>query len=152
MDVQPAHIDQVAQDESGGFVVISAESGGVAADLRGIDASLGVRLNTRTGVFTVFCTPNERDTYLVLTVQGFSNSFGVWEGLDQRVVERVRRIASADYDYVAEVERMNADAERGKETRREEKLGEAAQDAFKILRDGSGRNTRTASISKDVAA
>lgn len=151
MDVQPASISQVIES-NGRYVEISADVGSVVADLKRVDPSLGVRFDEGQGCFHVYCAPTERDTYLVLTVKAYRNGFGTWEGLDQRVVREIERVGADDYDFAGEVERMNRDAERAKKVRREEKLGEAAQDAYKLLRDGSGRNTRTASIPKDVAA
>jgi hypothetical protein len=142
MDVQPAHINQVISSRGGGLVEISADVGHVADDLRRIDPTLRVRFapDAREPFFAVYCQPDERSTYLVLTVAATQNRSGTWEGLDQRVVREFERIGADGYDYAGEVERQNRAAAKAKADRISVALERAGADGWALLNKLRGRN------------
>ena len=142
MEVEPAHVDQVLLGADGSFVEVSADVGSVVAELRRIDPGLKVRFNERGQCWHVYHQPDERNTYLVLTAQAHQGVTGVWMGLDNRIVERVRRISSDDYDFAAEVEKQNRAADKAKADHKAETLGEAGERAFHMIRKLEGRTDR----------
>ncbi len=127
MKVEPAHIDQLVRGLSGRMVPIGADAGGVADDLRRIDPGLKVRFAEagRPPFWAVYHESEDgRTTELVLTCTAYQGHTGVWQGLDQRVVQRVREIDPANgYDYAAEVEKQNRQAAVDKRKAFAEKVG-----------------------------
>lgn len=128
------------------MVVIDADVGGVAEELRRIDPGLRVRFAARGNppCWAImyqhcgqhkdwqpdcpFCTDDERmPGDLVFTRKAWQNRSGVWEGLTHEVVDRVRMIdprGTGGYDYAKEVERQNQAAEAAKDRRVRERVGE----------------------------
>lgn len=105
------------------MVVIDRDVGGVIAELKALDGRFEVRLDRRQGVFHVFIREDSPDggraDYLVRTIPAYQNSFGVWEGLDGRLVDRMRLInphGTSGYDFARALQR---DAERGQKEQRE---------------------------------
>lgn len=152
MDVQPAHINQVISARGGRFVEIAADVGQVADDLRRIDPTLHVRFapDAPEPFFAVYCQPDERTTYLVLTVAATRNRSGTWEGLDQRVVREFERIGHEGYDYVGEVDRMNQAAAKAKADRISLALERAGVDGWALLNKLRGRNCGFMAVSRDA--
>ena len=151
MDVEPAHISQIQVGEDGRVYEISADSSSVAADLQALDRGLKVRFSERGECFIVRhehhdgCPHNGSvgpgGSYLVMTVKATQGRTGVWTGLDQRVVDRMRYIdphGRSGYDYVRELElgRIRAEEERRKAFR--ERLGEFAELTAHTLRKDLG--------------
>lgn len=142
MNIEPAHVDQIRRACDGRFIEISADAGGVVDDLKRIDPSFGVRFAEAGNppYWHVYRSSDDgRTTELVLSVQAYQTESGVWTGLDQRVVRRVERIGSASYDFVAEVERMNRQAERDRKHSFAEKVGAHAEQAAHALRKDTGQ-------------
>jgi hypothetical protein len=54
--------------------------------------------------------------------------------LDQRIPERLRRLRSPDYDYGAEVDRLDAQAERDEAHYFAEEVGERGERLFHAMR------------------
>jgi len=115
MHVQPAHVDQIAQGMNGRMVLIDADVGGVAADLKALDEGLKVRFAERSECFVVFhekhgdCPHNAtQDSYLVASVKATPTRSGTYAGLDQRLVDRMRLIdpSKGHYNYADELERQ----------------------------------------------
>lgn len=144
MKIQPAHIDQIARARDGRMILISSDVGGVAEDLRAIDPGLKVRFGEAGNppFWAVYHeSDDERTTQLVLTVQAYQTDTGVWAGLDQRVVDRVREIDShgrGHYDYAAEVERQNRDAHTNRLEAFRDKIGPTAELAAYAVRKDLG--------------
>jgi hypothetical protein len=132
-------MDQILRARDGRMVLIDADAGGVAADLRAIDPKLKVRFaeNGNPPFWAVYEESEDgRTTHLVTTVQAHQTRSGTWAGLDQRVVERIRQIGHSSYDYAAEVERQNREASQAAKRRFEEQTGPLAeQAAFAIRKD-----------------
>jgi hypothetical protein len=142
------------------MVAISEDVGGVADELARIDPGLKVRFaeNGDPPYWVVFhesVDAEGRQTHhLVLTQQAYQSPLGIWEGLDHRIVERIREIdphGRGGYDYARELQKQN---ERVEERRREafrEKVGPLAEQAAHALRKDLGSTAR-AFIPRDVLA
>lgn len=121
MHVQPANIDQIRAAADGRMVLISADVGGVAKQLREIDPGLRVAFAERGNppFWRVFWeSEDRRETYLVTTVQAVQNRSGTWEGLDQRLVETIKSIdPRGGYDYATALQ--TAERERREKAHRE---------------------------------
>jgi len=153
MELQPARIEQVRQTEDGDFIIIGADANSAVADLQAIDKNLQVRLaglKTSRPHFVVYHVHQENDVTthsLVTTAQAYQNRLGVWEGLDQRVVERIRKINPENgYDYVAELEKREAQRQKDKKRRDEEVFGPIGEKAAWALRKDLNRQNRRAFI------
>lgn len=159
MQIQPAHIDQIQRGRFGKMVAIDADVGGVAADLAAIDPGLKVRFVENGPHFAVYHEEQTVDgvsTYLVLTVQAHQTATGIWGGLDQRVVERVRQIdgwGRGGYDYPAEVEKMNARARKDARAEFQEKMGILGEQAAHALRKDRGTRYKSRTfVPRDLSA
>ena len=152
MDIQPASISQLREAENGQLVEISADVGGVVAGLQRIDAGLKVRLSERGQCFIVRhenhgdcphnCEGGPGSAYLVKTVQAHRNGFGTWEGLDQRLVDRLLEIGHSSYDYVRALEERDRQAEKARRDRFAEEIGGTAEQAAHALRRDLGERYR----------
>ena len=153
MEIQPASIAQV-MNAGDRWVEISADVGMVTDDLKRIDKSLGVRLNVHCPepFWAVFCRPDDHSTYLVLTVKAHQNHAGTWEGLDQRVVREIERIAADDYDYATAVEDRQHASVKLREDRRSEMLRQAGEEGYRVLRGLIGRNCSHMRVPRAVSS
>lgn len=144
MRIEPAHVDQLARARDGRMLLITADVGGVAEDLRQIDPGLKVRF-AEAGNPPFWAVYHEsedgRTTHLVLTAEARQTVSGVWAGLDQRIVSRVRQIDShgrGGYDYAAEVERQNREAPERRRQAFREKIAPTAELAAHAVRKDLG--------------
>lgn len=155
MEIPPASVAQIQMAADGRVYEISAESSAVAADLEKIDAGLRVRFSESGKCYVVFhrhhpgCPHNGTggpgSEYLVRSVQAQQGSTGVWTGLDQRLVDRIRFIhphGRSGYDYAAELERSATDGIRQRKQQFAEKMGEAAEQIGHALRKDLGERYR----------
>lgn len=120
MEINPATIDQVKRAKDGRMVQIDDDVANVARDLREIDPHLRLRYSEAGEAFIVYFKRDqdeEGDGYLVLSATE----------CDQRIVKRVREIASEGYDYAAELDRIDREAKRKQEHAFEEKIGEQGE-------------------------
>jgi hypothetical protein len=135
------------------MVVVSADVGGVVADLKRIDPCLNVRFaeHGNPPFWAVYWqSPDGRDTYLVTTAQAYENSFGVWEGLDHRMVEKFHQIDPRNgYDYVAEIDRVNREAKAAEKHEFRERAGEIGEQAAHAVRKDMG-STAKAFIPRNI--
>lgn len=154
MNIEPARIEQLRETDDGDWVLISADAGGVAADLKRIDAGFRVRFSKRQEFWAVShqnhpgCPHNAtgdendpRNTYLVLTQQAYPTASGVWTGLDDRIVKEIERTnpeGRGGYNLVEDLDRRNRDADKRKETRFHESIGELGEVAAYALRKDLG--------------
>lgn len=147
MLVEAATVDQIRQTDDGGWIVIPAEAGTVAGDIRKLDAGLKVRFSKTSKHWAIFhehhpdCphngTAGPGSTYLVMTAQAHQGIGGIWTGLDQRVVKRLEQInpfGRAGYDYAAELEKSHHDAQKRQKHEFAERVGEAAERAAHSIR------------------
>lgn len=151
MDVQPASISQIQTGEDGRLYEISAESSTVVADLQAIDRGLKVRFSERGRCFIVRhehhddCPHNGTvgpgGSYLVSSVQAYQGRTGVWTGLDNRLVERIKFIDPAGrggYDYAQELERNRAANAKRRRDMFAERMGDTTERTAHALRKDTG--------------
>jgi hypothetical protein len=127
---------------NGRMVLIDDDVANVVRDLQEIDPGLRVRFSMEEGVFVVYHRRLEVDgerEKLVTTAHE----------LDQRIVRRVREISRPGYDFVAELDRLDREAECRKDREFSEKIGPHAERLAWALRQDLGRNER-AVIPADV--
>lgn len=156
MKVQPAQLDQVlVSEEDGGVVILSADAGTVAADLKELDRGLEVRFIKHASHWRIVhvshpgCPHNahvgEYGEYLVTTVHAELSDLGVWVGLDQRIVDRLREIqpgGRGGYDYAKALEDRRREREKRNRDEWNERMGEAAEQAAHALRKANGERYR----------
>jgi hypothetical protein len=151
MNVEPARVDQIRSASDGRMVLIDADVGGVAADLKAHDPELKVRLAEAAQppcwiVFREIHKPDGQiEQQLVTTAQAFESNSGVFTGLDQRLVERIKLIdaeSRSGYDFVAELDKQNQRGEREKMHARHEKFGETHEQLAHALRKDLGVKSR----------
>lgn len=146
MEVRPARIEQVRETDDGDWVVISADASSVAADLQALDSTLKVRFSNRSkdpyfAVYKETITAEGTTHELVTSVQAYQNSFGVWEGLDQRLVAHMRRIdgqGTSGYNFADELEKSRKRREAEKKAAFAERVGGLAEQAAHALRKEAG--------------
>lgn len=130
MPVQPAKLDQVIQAYDGGWVIVDADVGGIAKQLKDWDPCLRLRVprETKTGqLYVVYRLHRNgqpcRDDDPERTEEFVTSA----EECDQRLVDKVMMIdpeGRGGYDFVKEVERNQQRAEQDRSKRVREKLEE----------------------------
>lgn len=142
MEIRPASLAQVQRSKDGRMVAIDNDVQNVANDLHEIDPKLRLRFSEAGGYFVVyFCEDGiEGNGQLVLTAQD----------LDQRIVERIRRISSADYDYAAELEKADDQKARDDAWQWSEWAGETGEKLAHTLRKELGHTGSRAFIPKEI--
>ena len=156
MDVRPARIEQVRETDDGDYVIISADASSAVADLQALDKDLHVRFSNQTkdpyfAVYKETVTPEGVTHELVTTVQAYQNSFGVWEGLDQRLVAKMRWMdgqGTSGYNFADELEKSRKRREREQQAAFEERVGEVAEKAAHALRKDLGLGSYKGQIFK----
>ncbi len=104
-------------------ITIEEDVGNVAKRIKEINPRLGLQWNERGEFFTVVEDDGKTER-LVLTAQE----------CDERIVKRVEEIASPGYDYLGEIDRMDAQAEKDKDHRFHEQTGEIGERLAHALR------------------
>lgn len=142
MRLEPASFAQVRYARDGRRVNIDADVGEVATRLREIDPKLGLQWNEKGDFYMVVEyveKPEGEEERLIFTAQE----------CDQRIVKRMEEIANPSYDFMAEVEAMDRQADRDKDHRFHEQTGEAAERMAHALRKDLGA-TNKAFVGKDL--
>jgi hypothetical protein len=136
VEIRPATITQIEAHRTAGglfeYVEISDDVQGVANLLHEIDEHLRLRYSKAGQYFVVYWRHDgaeDGDGHLILTAQE----------LDHRIVKRIEQIASADYDYSFELERLDAEEKKRRREAINEKLGETAERAYFELRKIHGK-------------
>lgn len=151
MELEPAHISQVQVGHDGRVYEIGADSSTVVADLQTLDPGLKVAFQERGECFVVRhewhpdC-PHNGDvgpggSYLVNTAKAYRNRSGTYEGLDQRLVERLRYIdpnGRSGYDFVRELELNRIKQEERERQEFMERIEPFAEQAAHALRKDLG--------------
>jgi hypothetical protein len=136
IDIQPATMQQVTRTDKGRLIAMGDDVQGVAKALHEIDQYLTLSYDPDQEYFIVRRdVPQEDgsvDEQLVLTARE----------LDHRIVARVKEIGSEDYDYVGELDRLDAEADRRKDKAHSEKMGDAGERLRHALRQDLGYTDR----------
>jgi hypothetical protein len=127
MDIEPASLTQIARGRDGKVVAIDDDVSGIAQQLKEIDPQLKLRYSEAGEYFAVYHDGPE-ESYLVTTAQE----------LDGRILQRIRKVASGRYDYVAELDALDARAERERDRAFSEQMGEAHQQLKHALQKDLG--------------
>ena len=150
MEIEPAHISQIRLGDDGTVYEYDADAGTVAADLQAIDKGLRVRWTERGHCWIIYhkhhpgCPHNgagqEGSEYLVTSVQAYQGRTGIWTGLDQRVVDRIRFInpQAGNYDYAKALEAHSKRREERQRKDRAEVFGEMAEVGAHAIRKDLG--------------
>ena len=144
--LSPARLDQILETRNR-HVVVDADTCSVVDDLRRIDKTLGVRfVDGPQPFFAVYQEIEHPDgkieQHLVTTVQAHLNSFGTYSGLDNRIVERVRKITHESYDFMAKADEKKRKFEADQKNEREQLYGEYGEQAAHAIRKDLGVKTR----------
>lgn len=141
MEIKPASLLQVQNAQDGRMIVIDDDVLGVARQLKEVDESLCLRYAEAGGYFVVYQESEDgTEQHLVLTSQE----------LNPQVVERVRQISSPGYDYVAELDKQDAAAERARDHAFREKTGDVAERLAFAVRKDLGQVSDRAFVTKKV--
>ena len=125
--IEPASVAQVRRARDGRRITIDEDVGEVAVRLKEIDPKLGLQWNEKGDFFMVVeyvQKPEGEEERLIFTAKE----------CDHRIVKRMEQIAHPSYDFMAEVEAMDKQAERDKDHRFHEQTGEAAERMAHALR------------------
>lgn len=143
LEIQPASLAQVQRSDRGDLIAIDDDVHNVARDLKAIDSGLKLEFDTVEEFFVVSWLHMEDGQVkekLVLTARD----------LDQRIVERVRRISLPDYDYVRELERIDREADRRADHEHREQVGPYAERLRHALRKDLGLGGDRAVIPRGI--
>jgi len=131
MKLEPASLAQVRTGRDGRRVCIDEDVFDVARRLAQIDPSLSLHWNERGEYFVVVETGEDGRERLVTTTTE----------LDGRLIEHVERLAHPSYDFVGEMDRMDAQARRDADHRFHEQTGEVAERlAYAVRKDLQAKN------------
>ena len=117
VEITPASLDQVIRGRGGNLMSIDSDVGNVAIDLQKIDSNLKLKYNEHGGFFAVIREHEDGSTDLVTTALE----------LDQRIVERVRKVCDPTYDFNADVQRMENEGKKETEDAFAERVGDASE-------------------------
>lgn len=125
MEIQPASLFQIRRGRDGRKVWVDADVGNIAAQLRELDPRLRLQYNEKSEVF-----------WVVEVSEDGQEERGVFSAqeCDGRIVDRARRIASESYNLVAEMDRIDKEAEKRIDDEFHERAGEAGEHAAHALR------------------
>ena len=124
MKIQPSVLAYAQTDRNGDLVTIDEDVLDIARQLREIDPCLSVIFNERRGLFVVVETLEDGSETLVTTA----------EVLDQRLIERIRKISHSDYSYTAELDRIDKERTKAIDHRFREAVGEAGERLKSVLK------------------
>lgn len=135
MDVDPITVDQLKQTKNGRWIVIEGDVGNVAVDLRTLHPDLRLKVSEANGVFIVSQLDRNNageivGDHLVTTAQE----------CDQRLVERVRMLIDPSYDLVAEIDRLDTEADKKREYEFHQMMGDQGERLAHALRAERGVN------------
>jgi hypothetical protein len=132
VSVRKATIAQVRAGRGGRLVQVDDDIFDMAKRLHEIDTSLGLDWNDTAGYFRVTQTLPDGRKHVVTTARE----------LTPDLIELVRRLASSDYDYVGELERIDAEGKRDREHRMHEQTGEMGELLHHAIRQDLGYKPR----------
>ena len=129
MDIKPASLAQVQRSRTGKLIQIDDDVLGIAQQLHEIDENLHLRYSEAGEYFVIFHTdPETKTEHFVLSSVD----------LNPQIVERIRQISSNSYDFVKEIEKQEAQAERDNDHRIREQSGDIAERFFHARRKDLG--------------
>lgn len=148
IEIRAANVAQVHRTRVGKNILIDDDVQGIARDLADIDKTLKLEYDPGQELYIVFQAVTNSDgsveERLVSTWDCEANG-----PIDKRLVNRIREISAEGYDYVAELDRIDAAAKRAEEHEFEETFGPVAEKlAWALVRDLDGG--KPVSVSKGL--
>lgn len=137
MEITPASLPQITKGRRGRVVFVDNDAFDIAKRLREIDDSLRLAWNEFGEYFVVYQIlrgPNESEVEHLVTTWDPKTS-GAPDG---RLVERVMKIAHPDYDFAAELERIDRAADKQRDHEFAEKIGPYSERLFQAMRKDLG--------------
>lgn len=116
MEIRPATLDQIQKGRNGKKVVITNDVGDVAKKLKEVDPTLELHYNESAQYFVVIQRVGNIE-HLVTTALD----------LDDRIVERIKKITKPEYNYEEESIAIKKQADKDLEHRRKEQVGEIGE-------------------------
>jgi hypothetical protein len=143
-EIRPASLTQVLRSQRGQRIVVDDDVQNVARDLRAIRGTLVLEFDPVEEIWIVYDRQTLED--------GSEQEDLVTTSLtcDQRLVQRVREVASPGYDLVAELDKVEARADRAQDEAFREQVGDAGEKLAWALRKDLGVQNRVA-VPKDAA-
>lgn len=135
IEIEPASITQFQKAQKGGFIEISDDVGSIAKQLSEVDKRLHLRMNLDTGVYVVYSVDGDTE-YLVST----------YKELDARVVKAAEKYASPQYNYLDEMDRIDAQADRDKKHDEEQFFGDMGEVLGHAVRKDLGYDKNRISV------
>lgn len=117
MEVQPATLPQIQKGRRGRVVFIDNDALGVAKQLREIHDSLRLAWNEFGEYFVVYQQLDDGTEHMVTTAQT----------ADARLVKRIQKIASSQYNFPEEVDRLDKQAKKEADYKFSQQIGEIAE-------------------------
>jgi hypothetical protein len=124
LDIQPASLTQFQRARNGKLIGITEDVGNVAQSLRDIDRALRLAYSPDQDISIVSHQDGDTER-LVTTMQGTP---------DQRLVRRVREIASEGYDFAKELEKTEQANRKVRQDEFRERVGEVGERLAHALR------------------
>jgi hypothetical protein len=131
MEIAPATIAQVRLGATGKSVTVEDDVGDIARRIKEIDPALSLHWSDPGQHFYVMEDCKDGKPRMVLTCNE----------LDNRLIDRLRMLASPDHDYIAEVDRLDDAAQRAKDHAFHEQTGEIGERlAHAVRKDLQAKN------------
>jgi hypothetical protein len=137
MEITPASLPQIQKGRRGRVVFVDHDAFDIAKRLREIDTSLRLAWNEFGEYFVVYQIlrgPNDSEIeHLVTTWDPKTNG-----APDGRLVERVMKIAHPEYDFAAELDRIDREADKKNDYEFAQKVGPYAERLYHAMRKEMG--------------
>lgn len=131
MELDAATIDQIRRSKDGGMVTIENDVGNIVAQIKAINDSLRVRWSEAGEYFVVYHVYPSGKEELLTTAQE----------LDGRLVKRIQKVTSGDYNYLEELDKLEAAKEAESDAKFKEQIGEYGERLGHALRKDLGIQT-----------
>lgn len=143
LEISPATINQIRSGRGGRVIEIQDDVACIARDLKDVHEDVRLGFNERGGYFVVYQLDREPATGAVMG----EHIVTTWDPevngeLDQRLVQRVRRISQPDYSVADDLDRMDREVEREHDRRFSEQVGEKAELLAHAIRKDLGATNR----------
>jgi hypothetical protein len=126
IDIEPVSIDQIARGRGGRMIVIESDVGDIAKQIMQLHPDFFVRYNDQGEYFAVLQNmgPGHRPHVVSMA-----------QKLDQRLLDRVRRVMQPDYDPGAEAEAYDRQVDAANDAQFADKVGEVSEKLAWAIRE-----------------
>jgi hypothetical protein len=128
-DLEPISLAQYKRAKDGKMILVDSDVGNIVQQIKAVNKDLCVRHSDLGKFFVVFYrNPLNGKERLVTTAKD----------LDGRLLNRIKKLNSGEYNYLAELAKLDAQADAAKEERLKEQMGEAAERLAHAIRKDLG--------------